>query len=121
MANELEITGIVRYNKAGVKAELSLNSRVDVSGTKTAEVIQSVSNTKALVKQADVSSLGYGIIENLSDTATIIVSSTSGSTEGDMLKILPNSFAGPMQFNKNAIYVSTVSGSADIRVILISP
>jgi len=121
MANELEITGIIRYNKSGVKAELSLNSRIDITGTKTAEFVQSVT-TKALIKQADVASLGYGIIENLSDSKTVVLSSTPSDSDGDMIKILPNSFAGPMQFNKNAVYAYSVDGlSADIRVILISP
>lgn len=54
MANELEITGIAKYNKNGIKSELSLSSRVNITGSKTVELIQTVGTAEEALLLGDI-------------------------------------------------------------------
>lgn len=132
MANELEITGILKFSKGGVKQELSLNHRIDIAGSKVVELVQSIpsGSTKTPINFGDiaVTDLGYVIIENLDDTNFVTVRSIEANDDSAYIRILPNSFAGPFMFNKAIFntganqtkpYALADTASCNIRVIAI--
>ena len=130
MANELEITGILKFSKGGVKQELSLNHRLDISGSKVVELVQSIPTDKTPINFGDiaVTDLGYVIIENLDDTNFVTVRSIKANDDSAFIRILPNSFAGPFMFNKAEFetaddgtkpYALADTASCNIRVIAI--
>lgn len=131
MANELEITGILKFSKGGVKQELSLNHRLDISGSKVVELVQKIpSGTQTPINFGDiaVTDLGYVIIENLDDTNFVTVRSIKATDDSAYIKILPNSFAGPFMFNKAILrigdnltkpYAVADTSDCNIRVIAI--
>tara|TARA_B100001939_G_C16534634_1_gene443579 strand:- start:96 stop:497 length:402 start_codon:yes stop_codon:yes gene_type:complete len=131
MANELEITGILKFSKGGVKQELSLNHRIDIAGSKVVELVQSIpagSTTPINFGDIAVTDLGYAIIENLDDTNFVTVRSIEASDNSAYIRILPNSFAGPFMFNKAIFntganqtkpYAVADTAACNIRVIAI--
>lgn len=126
MANELELTSIVKYNKAGIKADLSLSTRVDISGDKIYEGVQEVSTSPTDPVVGSVTLNGaYIVIENLSDTMTISVQNET-ETAVVFCTIPPRGFAGPLKAAGGLLKLqSTVSdgtpAAANVRVIAISP
>jgi hypothetical protein len=126
MANELELTSIVKYNKAGIKADLSLSTRVDISGDKIYEGVQEVSTSPTDPVVGSVTLAGaYIVIENLSDTMTISVENDA-ETAVVFCTIPPRGFAGPLQAGAGLLKLkSTISdgtpAAANVRVIAISP
>lgn len=123
MANELETIGIIRYNKNGVKTERSVKASIDITGSKISESIQSVGTVQEELVKGDFASLSgaYAIIENLDDTNSVTVRGVSTQTTGDMLKVEPREFVGPLKFNLANIYVYASAGEPKIRVLLIEP
>ena len=119
MANELDITGTIRYRKNGVKADLSLNSRVNVTGDKITEMVQEVANTETVLDKGNVTNMGYAIIENLDDTSSVLVRAIQNNASSNLLLIAPGEFAGPMRFNLDTVYVITNTGTATIRTIIV--
>ena len=122
MANELEITGIIKYNKGGVKASLSLSSLIDIGGSNVYEGVQSVESSPDPIELGSILSSDdpYVIIENRSDTATVSVQNAT-SPPVVFCTIPPRSFAGPMQITENVLNLATDSGTASVRIIAISP
>lgn len=122
MANELEITGIIKYNKGGVKASLSLSSLIDIGGSNVYEGVQSVDNSPDAIELGSIlsSDKPYVIIENLSDTAIVSVQNAA-STPVVFCTIPPRAFAGPMKITGNVLNLATDSGTASVRIIAISP
>lgn len=120
MANELEITGILKYKKDGVSAELSLSTRVDVSGSNITETIQNVTTaSEPLNAGGIVGTKGYLLIENLDDTNTVNVRAIQTNALSALVKIPPNAFAGPFQLGVADAYVSTSANTAKIRTLII--
>ena len=98
MANELEITGISKYSKNGVKVDMSVSSRVTVTGSKIAEVIQNVGQVSAEpLNTGDIAlgSCGYVLIQNLSDSGSVGV--REGLSGTDLIKIGAGQSAGPFE------------------------
>lgn len=122
MANELEITGILRYRKDGVKAELALNSRVNVANDKITEVVQNIPSTGTgqLLEIGSISTLGYAIIQNLDETNSVNIRAVDDNAATDLIKIPAGKFAGPFQFNINdPRAIASGTGGAKIRMLLI--
>lgn len=125
MANELELTSIVKYNKAGIKADLSLSTRVDISGDKIYEGVQEISTSATSIDVGSVTLAGaYIVIENLSDTMTISVENAAG-TAVVFCTIPPRGFAGPLKAAAGLVKLKstheTAAVAANVRVIAISP
>lgn len=119
MANELEITGIAKYNKNGIKSELSLSSRVNITGSKTVELIQTVGVSEEALLLGDIAGLsaGYVLIENLDDTNYVSIRPAAG--EPDLIKIQAGKFAGPFELAASAPYIVADTDTCNVRVLLI--
>lgn len=123
MANELELTSIVKYNKAGIKADLSLSSRVDISGDKIYEGVQEIGTSVTDIQVGSVTLNGaYIVIENLDDAMTI---SVENAAEVVFCTIPPRGSAGPLKaasgISKLRSTHDTAAAAANVRVIAISP
>lgn len=124
MANELELTGIVKYNKSGVKAELSLSTRIDIDGAKVSENIQQVTSNAA-GGDIEIGSMGldshpYIMIENLDDTAVLTVRTTASSNP-NILTIPARTFAGPMKLESTVLKMLSSVSDSKARIIAIEP
>lgn len=124
MANELELTGIIKYNKSGVKAELSLSTRVDITGTRVSENNIFCSNaTGGAALELGGMALGqkpYVMIENLSDTAVLTLL-LDQETDADVLTIPARTFAGPMKLESTNFKLKSNVSNSPARIIAIEP
>jgi hypothetical protein len=125
MANELEITGIIKYNKSGIKSDLSLSSRVSITGSRVTEIVQDIGTSDSELNLGDLGgsegqgSPGYIIIENLSEENTVSLKPTSGSSY--MISIGARKFAGPFELHDNASapLAKSSAGSSNVRIIVV--
>lgn len=124
MANELEVTAIMKYGKSGVRSDMSSSSRINITGSRIAENIMNVGtgDPEALVVgDIDMGSVGYVLIENLSDTGYVAV--RAGSAGGELVKIQAGKSAGP--FEVAAIdgtthpYVKAYGSACNIAILAI--
>lgn len=123
MANELELTSIVKYNKAGIKADLSLSSRVDIAGNKIYEGVQEIGTSVTDIEVGSVTLDGaYIVIENLDDSMTISVEDAAAVV---FCTIPPRGSAGPIKAATGIAKLKSTHAtdpvSANVRVIAIAP
>jgi hypothetical protein len=132
MANELEVTGIIKYSKAGIKSELSLSTRIDITNNLIHETIQEIAAAEegtvlSIPQMKESDAFGpYVIIENLDDTNSVVIRGTTNVSESDVIEIKPGQFAGPMQLrqvkntNEDTRLVA-FNAACKVRVIAIAP
>jgi hypothetical protein len=117
MANELEITGTMKYSKGGVKSELALSSRVNISGSKVTELVQNIGTGSEAIELGDLSSPGYIIIENLDSTNFVTIQAAVDGTS--MITIPAGEFAGPVKLASSAPAARADSAAVNIRILAI--
>lgn len=68
MANELAVSGNIRYQKAGVDEVLTFSQAVDVAGSALSRQVLFIGTTEEAVLMGDVTSPGYVVAHNLDTT-----------------------------------------------------
>jgi len=95
MANELELTATLKYNKGGVTEEVSVSSKLDVNGDLVTQTVQDIGTAVEVIDLASMTSPGVIIVENLD--ATNYVEMRRTTSDDHIIKIRPKSFAGPLE------------------------
>lgn len=78
MANELALTGTVRYQKSGVDELFNYSQAVDVSGSALSRQVLFIGTAEEQVSMGDVTSPGYVVAFNLDSTNYVQLGATTG-------------------------------------------
>ena len=120
MANELELTATLKYNKGGVTEEVSVSSKLDVSGDLVTQTVQDIGLSVEVIDLASMTAPGVIIVENLD--ATNYVQMRRTTTDDHIIKIRPKSFAGPLELADTtgaAPALQAIGGSCKVRITII--
>jgi hypothetical protein len=79
MANELNISGTVRFTKAGVDEVYTFTDQVDISGTALVRQVLFIGTAEESIPMGDVSSPGYVVACNLDSTNFVQLGTSTGS------------------------------------------
>lgn len=122
MAKELEITATLRYRKGSVSEDVSLSSKLDVTGNRVTQLVQRIGTGAELVLLGDIKTNsgepGFIIVENLDVTGVVSLHRTT--SESAFIKIRPKSFAGPFELASTGKDLgASANVDSDIRITVI--
>jgi hypothetical protein len=78
MANELTLTGSLRFQKSGVDEQFNFTDQVDVSSTALVRQVLFIGTAEEQVSMGDVTSPGYVVAFNLDATNYVQIGATTG-------------------------------------------
>jgi hypothetical protein len=79
MANELTISGALRFTKGGVDEIYSFTDQVDISGTALVRQVLFIGTAEESIPMGDVSSPGYVVACNLDATNFVQLGTSTGT------------------------------------------
>lgn len=87
MAEELTMSGVVRFRKGSIDISLEqLAKRIDVSGTKFIKTVQAIGTTEEAIGKGEVGTPGIMIVRNLDTTNFVTIRPATGVTTGAKIK-----------------------------------
>jgi hypothetical protein len=116
MANELALSGTVRFTKGGVDELFTFSDQVDISGTTITKQVLSIGTTEESVAMGDVTSPGYVVAHNLSGTNFVQI----GATTGDYCIKLGAGQRAVFPLNGTTLFAKSDTASCSVLFLVIS-
>lgn len=118
MANELDVSGNLRFIKGNVDVELSRGNRLTITGTQYLKTVQNIGTSEEAIIVTGLDTLGYCMIINRDPTNFIEV--RAGTGVQDLIKVSPGMFC-IFEFadGVSAPYAIADTAACDVEIIII--